>query len=83
METIARTPQQLAQVLRAQRARKQLTQALAGRNVGLLQKTISALEQKPEKSSIESLYRLLSALGLELVIREKPTVEQVTSGPEW
>ena len=83
METIARTPQQLAQVLRAQRARKQLTQALAGKNVGLLQKTISALEQKPEKSSIESLFRLLSALGLELVIREKPPVEQVTSGPEW
>jgi HTH-type transcriptional regulator/antitoxin HipB len=83
METVARTPQQLAQVLRAQRAKKQLTQALAGKHVGLLQKTVSALEQKPEKSSIESLFRLLSALGLELVIREKSAVEQVPSGPEW
>jgi HTH-type transcriptional regulator/antitoxin HipB len=83
VETIVRTPQQLAQTLRAQRARKQLTQVLAGKNVGLLPKTISALEQKPEKSSVESLFRLLSALGLELVIRDKPTVSQETSGPEW
>lgn len=83
METIVRTPQQLAQTLRAQRARKQLTQILAGKHVGLLPKTISALEQKPERSSVESLFRLLSALGLELVIREKPTAGQETSGPEW
>lgn len=71
MEDVIRTPQQLSQVLRAYRKKKGLTQQLAGKDVGLLPKTVSALELKPEGSSIESLFRLLSALDLELVVRAK------------
>ena len=83
MEAVVRTPQQLASVLRAQRARRGLTQARAGKDVGLLPKTISALEQRPEKSSIESLFRLLSALGVELVVRERPGDSRENAAPEW
>lgn len=82
MGDIIRTPQQLAQVLRAHRKREKLTQQLAGKNVGLLPKTISALEQKPEGSSIESLFRLLSALNLELVLQEK-AISGHHDGTEW
>ncbi|GIK70920.1 MAG: hypothetical protein BroJett020_22150 [Bacteroidota bacterium] len=82
MGDIIRTPQQLAQVLRAHRKRVKLTQQLAGKNVGLLPKTISALEQKPEGSSIESLFRLLSALNLELVLQEK-AISSHHDGTEW
>lgn len=82
MGDIVRTPQQLAQALRAHRKRRKLTQQLAGRNVGLLPKTISALEQRPEGSSIESLFRLLSALNLELAIQEK-AISSRSDGPEW
>jgi len=83
METVVRTPQQLSQALRAHRAQRRLTQTLAAKNVGLLPKTISALEQKPGGSSIDSLFRLLSALGLELVIRERPAAGPGGDGPEW
>ena len=82
MRDVIRTPQQLSQVLRAHRKKKQLTQRFAGKDVGLLPKTISALELKPEGSSIESLFRLLSALDLELVVTEKGT-SRPTNGPEW
>ena len=83
METVIRTPRQLSQALRAQRAGKRLTQSAAGRDVGLLPKTISALELKPEGSSIESLFKLLSALNLELVVREKGAERPARSGPKW
>lgn len=83
MEIIVRTPRQLSQVLRDFRVRQNLTQRTAAMNVGLLPKTISGLEQKPEGSSIESLFRLLSALNLELVIREKESPPQNLSRPEW
>ena len=82
MGDIVRTPQQLSQVLRAHRKRKKMTQRLAGEGGGLLPKTLSALEQKPEGSSIESFFRLLSALGLELVVQEKAASRQ-PDGPEW
>jgi HTH-type transcriptional regulator / antitoxin HipB len=83
METVVRTPQQLSQTLRAQRSRKGLTQSLAGATVGLLPKTISALETRPEGSSIESLFRLLSALNLELLVREKSSSGHDRSHSEW
>ncbi len=71
MENIAYTADQLALILRAQRKGRKLTQKAAAKRVGLLPKTISALEAAPENSSIASLYKLLSALDLELVIRAK------------
>ncbi len=82
MGDIIKTPRQLSQVLRAHRKKKQLTQRLAGKDVGLLPKTISALELKPEGSSIESLFRLLSALDLELVVTEKGS-SRPTDSTEW
>lgn len=82
MGDIVRTPQQLSQVLRAHRKRKKMTQRLAGEGVGLLPKTISALEQKPGGSSIESFFRLLSALDLELVVQQK-AASRPAEGPEW
>ena len=48
-----------------------LSQDGAGKLVGLLPKTISALENRPGSATIESLLKLLSALDLELVIAPK------------
>lgn len=66
---------QLAQTLRGLRKTKGLTQAGAAAKVGLLPKTISSLETDPEPVSLGSLFKLLSALDLELSIRTK------TAGP--
>lgn len=83
MNYIVHTPYQLAQALRSQRKSLRLTQKTAGGTVGLLPKTISALESSPQRSSVESLFKLLSALELELVLRPKndPADQSLTS--EW
>lgn len=83
MKYTAYTPQQLAQVLRGQRKSKRLTQKAAGSKVGLLPKTISSLELSPERSSVESLFKLLSALDLELVLQSKSPDTDQTTAPEW
>lgn len=71
MDSTIRTPAQLAQVLRGQRMAQGLTQKAAGEPVGLLPKTVGRLESAPDRSTVESLFKLLSALNLELVIRPK------------
>lgn len=78
MDYTIHTAQQLAQALRGQRIAKGLTQKNVGAPVGLLPKTVSKLEAAPERSSIESLFKLLSALDLELVLRPKSS-----STSEW
>lgn len=72
MDNPVRTPDQLGHVLKGQRKSKQLTQEKAAGMVGLLPKTVSRLELDTKTASIESLFKLLSALQLELVIRSKP-----------
>ncbi|MFT3841509.1 MAG: helix-turn-helix domain-containing protein [Myxococcaceae bacterium] len=67
----ASTPEQLAQLLRGFRASAGLTQAAAATAGGMLPKTVSSLESDPGRASVESLYRLLSALDVELVLRPK------------
>lgn len=71
MRLRADTPEQLAAVLRGRRQSLALTQRAAGAQVGLLQKTVSALETDPAGSSIASLYKLLSALQLDLVLEPR------------
>jgi len=83
MDYTVHTPQQLAQVLRGQRTSTRLTQKAVGASVGLLPKTISAMESSPERSSVESLFKLLSALNLELVLRSKSSGSTASRSPEW
>ena len=83
MEYTVHTLQQLAQALRSQRSSKRLTQKVAGAPVGLLPKTVSALESSPERSSVESLFKLLSALELELVLRPKSSKLDQPTSSEW
>lgn len=73
MEYLALTPYQLAQVLRGFRRSRGLTQLNAAALGGLLQKTVSNIESAPERTSVESLFKLLSALNVELVLRDKNT----------
>ncbi|HCM27805.1 MAG TPA: transcriptional regulator [Treponema sp.] len=82
------TPSQLSQALRSVRKAHGLSQDGAGRRVGLLPKTISALENRPGSATIDSLLKLLSALDLELVIALKKGADperQNTSPPaeDW
>jgi HTH-type transcriptional regulator/antitoxin HipB len=85
VDHVARTPAQLGPILKSCRMERGLTQRNTGARVGLKQSTVSQMETRAERSSIESLYKLLSALNLELVIRDKDT-GNVASGartPKW
>jgi HTH-type transcriptional regulator/antitoxin HipB len=57
--------------LKDKRKTLELTQKEAGRKIGLLPKTISALETHPERCTLESLFKLISALDLEIELHEK------------
>ena len=71
MDYVARTPAQLGPILRSIRGERGLTQRDAGAKVGLKQSTVSAIESDAGRTSVDTLYKLLSALGLELVVRSK------------
>jgi len=81
MESFVHNAQQLAAALKNRRKEKRLTQKEAASRVGLLPKTVSGLESHPEKSSVESLFKLLAVMELELVLR--PKNEQSISPEEW
>jgi HTH-type transcriptional regulator / antitoxin HipB len=80
MDTIARTPQQLGQALRARRTKLKLSQTDVGLKVGIKQDTVSTLEIHTSSSTVETLFKALSALGLELVVRDKA---RATTTQEW
>ena len=79
MSYAAQTPAQLGKILHAQRRERGLNQQQAAASVGLLPKTISRLERAPGTATLDSLFKLLSALQLELVVQSKdarPTVRE-------
>lgn len=82
MQYHVHTARQLGVALRSRRKLLELTQGDAGGAVGLLAKTVSGLETDPERVSIRSLLRLLSALELEIVLRPKES-DGSGSSMEW
>ena len=73
MKYLISTIGQLSHALRSARKARGLSQDGAGKLVGLLPKTISALENHPGSATIDSLMKLLSALGLELMLAPRET----------
>jgi HTH-type transcriptional regulator/antitoxin HipB len=55
----------------SQRKKLKLSQLEVGKLVGLSQKTISAFENKPESTQLGALFRILSALNLDITLSAK------------
>ncbi len=70
MEQSSRTVQQLGAALRRYRKQHNLTQDELAARINKRQATISSLESG-EGGTIETLYAILSALELELVVRPR------------
>jgi HTH-type transcriptional regulator / antitoxin HipB len=79
----ARTHAQLGPILRSIRTERGLTQKHAGAKVGVKQSTVSAVESDSGHTSVDTLYKLLSALGLD--VRDKTSDQSVAgvSKREW
>lgn len=75
-----KTPQQLGAVLQGCRKTQELTQAQVGERVGLPQKEISKLESNPANTSLGRVFKVLAALELEIVVRERGAAEKSS---EW
>ena len=73
-----RTPQQLGAVLQGYRKQKEMTQAEVGGAVGLPQSGVSEIESDPSTSSLNRIFKLLAALNLELVVRPRGMVRNVS-----
>jgi HTH-type transcriptional regulator / antitoxin HipB len=71
MEQSVSTPKSLGDVIRRHRKLRKLTQKEAGSPYKLEQSTVSTLEKGASGTRLKTLFRMLSALNLEIVIREK------------
>ena len=83
MEKTAYTPSQLGQALRQCRKAEGRTQVQVGEAADLLPKTVSGLESSPERSQVGNLFKLISALGMELVLRPKVDESRRPPSSEW
>ncbi len=70
---LIRSPKELALFVMSQRKALKLSQSEMGGLVGLQQKTISLFENKPENIQLDTLFRILSAVELDLNIVSKKT----------
>ena len=77
------SPENLGQALRSERKQKGLSQKAVGHSVGMEQHTISKIEKGNPGTELNTLFRLLAALDLELTIqaRQKPSTE--SKGDVW
>ncbi|KAB2890793.1 MAG: helix-turn-helix domain-containing protein [Desulfobulbaceae bacterium] len=71
MQTILVSPGDIGAKLRDMRRQQGLSQAELGKRVGLDQKKVSLIENGNPNCRVDSLFRLLSALGAGLVVQPK------------
>ncbi|KAA1179032.1 helix-turn-helix domain-containing protein [Photorhabdus heterorhabditis] len=66
---------QLSAYLKDVRLTKKLSQGKVAREVGIRQDTVSSFEQHPDSTKLETFFKILSALNLELDIRPRNSTE--------
>lgn len=71
MKHTVRTTDQLAKVIQGIRKSSGQSQQAVADKVGMFQKTVSLLETNPDNASLGSLFKLMSALNLELILQDK------------
>ncbi|MCP9917462.1 helix-turn-helix domain-containing protein [Cyanobium sp. ATX 6F1] len=69
-------------MLRSRRKELGLSQQEAAVRGGLQQKTVSSLENDPQRCTIDSLYRLMAALTVELVLQPREAPVR-SAGDDW
>lgn len=79
------SPALLAATIRDQRKISKLTQAETAKQVGIKQTTVSDFENRPESTKLETLFKILAALDLELHVTKRGStlVENNVWKKEW
>jgi HTH-type transcriptional regulator/antitoxin HipB len=76
------SPQQLANVLLLIRQKNGWTQSEVAKRVGIKQATISNFENKPEKATISTMFKIVQALDLTVKI-ETRTENEIVDEEDW
>ena len=71
MDLIVNSPKTLGQAIKRLRKSKKISQSAAGEPLRIHQTTMSNIEKGAEGTQIETLFRVLAALNLEMIIRSK------------
>lgn len=82
MEQLIHSLNALGSVIKRQRKSKKLTQTQAGLEFNIDQSTLSSVEQGAGGTRLVTLFRILAALNLEMVIRSKDENKQDIQG-QW
>ena len=72
---------ELSRFVRDQRKRQSRTQGDVSTNIGIQQQTVSAFERNAQNSKIDTLFRLINEIGLELHLT--PAAEDDQSAATW
>lgn len=78
---LIRSPNDLAGIVHEQRKQSGVSQSKAASRVGLKQNTISNFEKDPLGTKLDTLFRILSALDLEMHIAPKSKSDR--GSEEW
>jgi len=82
MQTLV-SEQTLGYLLKDARVRRGLTQAETGRSVGLDQTVISRIENGRHALRVDTLFRILGALGYELLLQPHEEGTGEKGGDAW
>ncbi|HOI14786.1 MAG TPA: helix-turn-helix transcriptional regulator [Geobacteraceae bacterium] len=77
------SPEGLGAALRSERKKRKQSQTAVGKAVGVDQPTVSKVEKGNPGTEIGTLFRLLAALELELVIQPRQKPAKDTKGDIW
>ena len=76
MDYLIQTPQQLSAHLRALRRARGLSQASLGESLGVGQTRVARIEGNPTAISVEQLFGVFGALGVQLILRDDQPLPQ-------
>lgn len=77
------SPQALATALKDYRKKNHWSQQHVANLVGIKQTTVSAFESAPEKAKVETMFKILAALGLEIQTAERRHSDSRGWTEEW
>lgn len=79
----ATSPKILGQILKSARNEKGLNQQEAGNIVGITQAMVSRIETGESNARIDTLFRLLAALDMEMIVKPRGRSSNLGEGDNW
>lgn len=86
MEYRIAVAKQLSKMMKSLRKARRMTQAQLGLQLGMSQRSVAQLEARPEKASFERVLKAFSALGVDIYLKERASVQKSDNqlpGDSW